>query len=502
MITKRCFITILLFFTFNNASFGTSIEEKINEASIYIEYGELDKALNIIKSIPTNKKNEYKLKIALGRVSLKLGKYEEANSLFEDALFSIELNDSEAYLGIAKANLESGKLINAYKYLRPLLRENKDIIETEIITAEIELRSGYAKDAYNRLEKLIQIRPKDDKLAAEYAKILFFYKDSELAQAFLESFIIKNEMSPVSHEQLSYMKERSGLLKESNKYLLKASTLYQKQGKIIRANILKDIIKARENLSITVQTIEENPHRDKENSSEANRSEIGEVLEKVEDESDATKFHEKDSTLIEKNKEAIADKDHKENEIVKPNKEEKPLEVNNIFLSKSLQKQTLNTSWLEEVSDSPDYNPFKKDFYFGSGFVINTGKYIITNYHVIENTSIVYGYSGKGEIFVASNAYFDKQKDLAILELIQPMSNSEEIISINNFEDPKAGSEALVIGYPLPDFIGGSMPTITEGMVSKESGLNDHPGTVLMLNRSSCSKIRYSIFPRRIGYVT
>ena len=54
---------------------------------------------------------------------------------------------------------------------------------------------------------------------------------------------------------------------------------------------------------------------------------------------------------------------------------------------------------------------------------------------------------------------------------------------INNFEDPKSGSDALVIGYPMPDFFGASLPTITEGIVAKSTGLNDNPYNFLITSK-------------------
>ena len=56
-------------------------------------------------------------------------------------------------------------------------------------------------------------------------------------------------------------------------------------------------------------------------------------------------------------------------------------------------------------------------------------------------------------------------------------------LEIQEFEDPKPGSDALVIGYPMPDFFGASLPTITEGIVAKTTGLGDNPNNFLITSK-------------------
>ena len=133
---------------------------------------------------------------------------------------------------------------------------------------------------------------------------------------------------------------------------------------------------------------------------------------------------------------------------------EENINIINIKIKNNLPKVILDTSWLSEASKNKNFVPFKTKDIFGSGFLINDGSYVITNYHVIQDTSIVLIRTGNGKESAAKVAYYDKKIDLAILKLINKVGDENEVFYISNFEDPKPGTDALVIGYPLPDFLG------------------------------------------------
>ena len=59
----------------------------------------------------------------------------------------------------------------------------------------------------------------------------------------------------------------------------------------------------------------------------------------------------------------------------------------------------------------------------------------------------------------------------------------KSILPISNFIDPLTGSDALVIGYPLTDFVGWQQPSITQGLVTKSSGLIDDPNHILLSSK-------------------
>ena len=165
-------IFLSLFFSFSKAT--ENIDKKLSHANIYIEYGQVGKALEILEALNSN---DFKLLITYGRAYLKLREFEKAKAYFEDAIFSSELQDEEAYLGIAKAYLEIGKLKDAYKNLRPLLKSSYKPVQTELVLIEIELKTGYKENAKKRILKLLDNRSNDPDAIIGYAKYLFLNED-------------------------------------------------------------------------------------------------------------------------------------------------------------------------------------------------------------------------------------------------------------------------------------------------------------------------------------
>ena len=81
-------IFLSLFFSFSKAN--ENINKKISHANIYIEYGQVGKALEILETVNSN---NFELLITYGRAYLKLREFEKAKAYFEDAIFSSELQD-------------------------------------------------------------------------------------------------------------------------------------------------------------------------------------------------------------------------------------------------------------------------------------------------------------------------------------------------------------------------------------------------------------------------
>lgn len=451
-----------LFFYYSKAN--ENISKKLSHANIYIEYGEVGKALSILDTIDSN---NFEALVTFGRAYLKVGEFDKAKTYFEDAIFSSELQDEDAYLGIAKAYLEIGKLKDAYKNIRPLLKSSYKPVETELILIEIKLRTGYKDDAKKRILKLLENRRNDPNAIIGYAKYLFLNENPNDAVLYLEQQILKNKNIPKVYVYLGKIKGIMGLQNEKKDLFLEAATIYKKQGYNLRAKILletADEIRFTHNRNDNITS--DIQKEEKENNEQLqNRDNIY-----VDRELENNKKKQKEQPNIEKKLEL---------EVVEEN-----TNIINIKIKNNLPKVTLDTSWLSEASKNKNFVPFKtKDIFFGSGFLINDGSYVITNYHVIQDTSIVLIRTGNGKESAAKVAYYDKKIDLAILKLISKVGNENEVFYVNNFEDPKPGTDALVIGYPLPDFLGASLPSITEGVVAKTKGLGDNPNNFLITSK-------------------
>ena len=103
----------------------------------------------------------------------------------------------------------------------------------------------------------------------------------------------------------------------------------------------------------------------------------------------------------------------------------------------------------------------------GSGFLIDTKGYIITNAHVLKGSGAVV-VNSKGQEFNAIIANIDLQKDLAILKIADsdyyPLKSIPYSIRKNSSD---LGEQIFTLGYPRNDIVYG------EGYVSARTGYNN-----------------------------
>ena len=97
----------------------------------------------------------------------------------------------------------------------------------------------------------------------------------------------------------------------------------------------------------------------------------------------------------------------------------------------------------------------------GSGFVIDNGRYLVTNYHVIEGASklVVSSYDGLELANVDSVAMYDDNADLALLPC--PDKFQSYSLPIGDSRKMKQGDAVYAAGYPL-----GITNTLSDGIIS------------------------------------
>ena len=123
-----------------------------------------------------------------------------------------------------------------------------------------------------------------------------------------------------------------------------------------------------------------------------------------------------------------------------------------------------------ENYDEKEVKPDYEDFIFaptgtGSGFIVGDGKYVITNYHIVQTAKKIAVRNGTGMVSEAKISNFSKDYDLAILKLENPYPKKFAIDS-KNFAEPKIGADVISIGFPGIG-ITFDQPTITQGIISK-----------------------------------
>ena len=133
-----------------------------------------------------------------------------------------------------------------------------------------------------------------------------------------------------------------------------------------------------------------------------------------------------------------------------------------------------------ENYDEKEVKPDYEDFVFaptgtGSGFIVGDGKFVITNYHIVQTAKKIAVRNGTGIVSEAKIANYSKEYDLAILKLENPYPKKFAIDS-KNFAEPKIGADVISIGFPGIG-ITFDQPTITQGIISKI--FNDETGIML-----------------------
>ncbi|MDR0731924.1 MAG: trypsin-like peptidase domain-containing protein [Treponema sp.] len=105
--------------------------------------------------------------------------------------------------------------------------------------------------------------------------------------------------------------------------------------------------------------------------------------------------------------------------------------------------------------------PVPQDGGSGSGSIIDTRGYVLTNNHVIENASKVYINLVDGSQFEGSVVGTDSENDIAVLKFDPPQGQELQTIPFGSSDNLKVGQKVLAIGNPFA-----FERTLTVGIVS------------------------------------
>jgi serine protease Do len=96
----------------------------------------------------------------------------------------------------------------------------------------------------------------------------------------------------------------------------------------------------------------------------------------------------------------------------------------------------------------------------GSGFIVDKAGYILTNHHVVEDSSRITVQLHSGEEFLAKIVGMDEETDLAVLKI--EAGRDLPFVKIGDSETAQVGDWVLAIGSPF-----GLSQTVTAGIVSQ-----------------------------------
>jgi S1-C subfamily serine protease len=110
----------------------------------------------------------------------------------------------------------------------------------------------------------------------------------------------------------------------------------------------------------------------------------------------------------------------------------------------------------------------------GTGFLLGSSNYIITNYHVVKGFNSLQVNFLSGEKSKAKIRANDKANDVAVLELLNPPDLVTNSMVVGDSSSVEMGEKVFTIGYPVSGILGKN-PKYAEGVISSTTGISDDP---------------------------
>ena len=444
-ILRPIFATIVLCGLLVGANAGTpsvndgpgKLNAALKQADQLITVEKLEEALDILKAIEAETpKAAAKVDTLLGKIYLRLHKPGKAADLFEHAVLS-SMDDAEAYLGLSEAKLALGSLVQARQHARTAIRSNSDLIGAHLVLARVDDRSGRISEARDRFTSLMRSQPESEPVIVAYALFLSHRDDTEAATEVLSRFVDRHPFAAEASDLLGQFYWQQG--RKTDALLLRnnAAKAFKAKGNDFRAEAISSW------LTVNGSNFKKRP-------------------------TPPTKH---------------------EQEEARPAPAPSP-QIKKAELPKS-QRRNIPLR-------RPDPLPLPEGVMLstGSGFIVGGGRHVITNRHVVQNTGKIAVRNGNGEVRLARIIRVAEKDDLVVLELSEAFPNSYAI-PFEEMNDAHTGRSAVIMGFPLAGMLGWRQPSLTEGIVSKDSGLGDDPGTFLLTSKMNKGNSGGPIFDRR-----
>jgi len=390
------------------------INKLINEENI-------DKAFSDLKLM---QKDEVKLsarsQILIGKIYLALEQPAKAFTFFEKATFTSVSTDDLAYAGMSMSSIKLGNLSDAKKYAQKALTENPDLVEAKLALGLVFSDYGQMKEAETHFKKAILASRNSLMSVRAYASSKLRQGRHKEARNIIANALLEQKPDAATIDLLGKIFWIEGDVNEALRLRSEASEMFRKSGNIKRA---EQIISWLNTAAMPkVNEIRKSKHIKKE---QLEKKEIEKKIKPPQSKAASPK-----------------------REILKPNSKPEEIFVNN-----------------------------DKATYTGSGVILNDGKWVITNRHVIEDTKYTIVRNGLGKVREVESIELpaNKEIDLALLILKKPFPSNYSL-SIDNIKRPKPGEQVYVMGYPMSSILGRYNPSISQGIVSKTSGFGEMPG--------------------------
>ena len=401
----------------------------LEAASVYVDAGRYSEAVGILKNYAARDEDESKINLLTGKIYLAIDKPAKALAFFELA-DSLSLDSIDAQLGIALCELKLGKFAVAKRFADSISRIDKEAGEPLYIHALILARTGKMEEAISSIEQASKKQPDSEVVTLASARFYALTGDVEKAKRRLSAFVARKPAAASAHDLLGEYHQKTGDLSAARAARSKALNIYNDQGDSYRAAVMKAWLEA-------------NP-----------------IAPKPEKPPVEAKPAPENKSPEKKSPETIAEKK------TEPNKAKPAVPV------------------IKPVMPDVESNIAVQRFPFpsgvtiigGSGFVVDAGRKVVTNRHVVEGGKEFAIRTGLGEVIKARLVFTSNTDDIAVLELAKPLP-ADRAIPSSSFVKPQVGRNVVVMGYPLWYLLGEGSPSLTNGVVSKRTGLRDDAGT-------------------------
>ena len=434
---------------------------EIARAEALIDVDRFDRALAVLKAVQvTNSAEAARLDLALGRIYLGLGKPAQALDFFDHAAMA-SLDDADATLGMAQSELALGHLAKARQHAEAALRADAGAMSAQLVLALVEERTARHDSAMARMTALARDNPDSEDVAVIRARFTYGW-DNTLALSQLDQFVRTHPAAALAEDTLGRMLWGAGRREPGLDHCRNAETSYARQGNGARAEAVHAwiaMVSARRATPIieppaAPAPVPVQPAPVQPTQPVPARPEPGPVV---------------------------------------PIKGTQPPSAS----PEPAAPVPGGPRHFAGPPQTPANVPFDEIHSSGSGLVLEGGGRVLTNRHVaaaMKKWMLLC--NGLGQCIVGRPIEISKDADLALVELKEPFRDRPGM-PLSKLSVARPGRQVLVMGYPTPEMVGVSEPTLTQGLVSKSTNAKDRPGEFQMTARINPGNSGGPVFDNR-----
>jgi S1-C subfamily serine protease len=405
-----------------------TFEQKLRDGKVLAEAGRFKDAVAVLKKVePEQREDELALNLLIGRIYLKLDRSATALDFYQKA-YDQDIENFDAAIGVASAHVQLGNFKEAKQFIGIAKAVGKNSPEPLLLESLIQYRTGSIDAANRQISQLVSQRPDSVEVAIVYARYLQLTGDNVKAISSLRSFTDKHPQSAETWDFMGDLEQLFGSKDKGIKNKKLAAQMYDQQGNLFKRDVVLAWLQVNAPLEAVKPPQPTQPEVSTKNAPPQPPSEKTQPIEQP-----------------------------------KPN------------LPKAV-KQTVPTD--KDLNFPVQRFPFPDGVMItgGSGFIVDGGKKVVTNRHVVEGGKEFAVRTGLGEVIKAKLVFMSKTDDIAVIELDKPQPNDRSI-SNTAYSKPRVGRNVVVMGYPLWSILGQGSPSLTNGVVSKRTGMGDDTGT-------------------------